>query len=41
MNDIEIRLTFEYYLKQAKPATNSSIIYVDKGWLDFFIFLIH
>ena len=34
MNEIEIKLTFENFdLKSAKPATNSSIIYVRKDWL--------
>lgn len=34
MNEIEIKLTFEDFdLKPAKPATNSSIVYVRKDWL--------
>ena len=34
MNEIEIKLTFEDFdLKPAKPATNSSIMYVRKDWL--------
>ena len=34
MNEIEIKLTFEDFdLKPAKPATNSSIIYLRKDWL--------
>ncbi len=34
MNEIEIKLTFEDFdLKPAKPATNSSIVYVRKDWI--------
>lgn len=34
MNEIEIKITFEDFdLKPAKPATNSSIIYLRKDWL--------
>ena len=39
MNEIEIKITFEDFdLKPAKPATNSSIVYVHKGWPDFIFF---
>ena len=34
MNEIEIKITFEDFdLKPAKPATNSSIVYVRKDWI--------
>ena len=34
MNEIEIKLIFEDFdLKPAKPATNSSIVYVRKDWI--------